>query len=223
MNAPYFWFTAWSHSRLHFSPVSAKSFLSTLCKHIKAISDWIFHYRAAVFVEAWLASLGSSSWHICRQTDSGFKLPFAAGSPGKLGNAQGVDWTGKLNMIVPKKGMAQFKGKGSRVRGWWAFPSRLHTYRNPSSSPISPSTSWKHTRTPTSTVSIFAVPVQTALLVIVWVSCLPIPACQTACTTPGRAIFKPWRILFNMWGMRRQVSKPHKNIDLHCVKLLGKD
>lgn len=108
---------------VHTAFLTAKRFLSTLCKHIKAISDC-----GSSSLTFWLNS-GSVSGGLTGFTgilllvppqtegnleeeqliDSVSTLPFSGGTLGKLGGAQGADWKTKHDSA---------RGRYGTVKGW---------------------------------------------------------------------------------------------------------
>lgn len=80
---------------------------------------WLFDYTAAVLVQVWLASLGSSSWFLHKQKATLRKSSWLIQFP-RYPWLEGVrgsrevhrELTGKLNMTAPEEGMAPLKGGG---------------------------------------------------------------------------------------------------------------
>lgn len=198
-------YTLWSHSRLnctHLSlfctpSVTAAWFLSTLCKHIQAISDCgsssltIWLYSSSVsggltgFTKILLPVPPQTEGNLEEEQliDSVSTHPFAGGSQGKSGGARGTDWKTKHDSA---------RGRYGTVKGWrvgWGVGKHLRLLNgciqveihHPLWAKSYHSTSWKAHQNAHRSVSIFAVPVQASLPVIVWVSCLPVPASPLAC------------------------------------------
>lgn len=127
--------------------VTAKWFLSTLCKHIKAISDCgsssltIWLYSSSVsggptgFTGIHLLVPPQTEGNLEEEQliDSVSTHPVAGGTQGKLGGARGADWKTKHDSARGRYGTV----KGWRVGvSWDTFktPQQCHPCRNPSPS-----------------------------------------------------------------------------------------
>lgn len=155
---------------------------------------WPFDCTAAVLVEAWLASLGSSSRFLHKQKETSRKsswlIQFPRISLPRGTRGQSVGASGKLNITELEEAMAQIKRGRVGVRCWQLLNSYSRVEISHPHFPRShQSASWKTQQNAHRSESIFAVLVRASLHVIVWVSFLRVPECLLKSAS---ALFKTW-------------------------------